>query len=200
MSGHPCPSLFSASLSDADQYLKPQIVDIGDQPAVKRLLDEHACKAVEDAGYPCDFQMSNTKLIIMTVACVVACIGQFAPIPFPQSRPLLAVCCALYFIFSGVLQYITSFVDKDYIMETLPNSSGAYEGKALRIATDFPRFSDLFEVRVELLADPATQFVKKESVGKWFTEEGEFYETAFEEHVQAVVRSFETTVLDKKKN
>ena len=43
---------------------------------MKRLLDEHACKAVEDYGYPCNYAMSNNKLILMALACTVALIAQ----------------------------------------------------------------------------------------------------------------------------
>ena len=43
---------------------------------MKRLLDEHACKAVEDYGYPCNYAMSNNKLILMALACAVALIAQ----------------------------------------------------------------------------------------------------------------------------
>jgi len=61
---------------------------------------------VEDQTY------ANVKLAIMTVSCVFACIAQFYPLPFPDSRLLLAVCVVVYFGLSGVLQYFTWFTDK----------------------------------------------------------------------------------------
>jgi signal peptidase complex subunit 2 len=56
----------------------------------------------------------------MFVSCVFAMVAQFFPIPFPASRPLLAVCCAAYFIISSLLQYFVTFVDKDTILFTKP--------------------------------------------------------------------------------
>ena len=61
---------------------------------------------VEDQTY------ANVKLAIMTVSCMFACIAQFYPLPFPDSRLLLAVCVVVYFGLSGVLQYFTWFTDK----------------------------------------------------------------------------------------
>jgi hypothetical protein len=47
-------------------------------------------------------------------------VAQFYPMPFPDSRPLLGVCCAAYFTASSVLQLIVTYLEKDCIMTTAP--------------------------------------------------------------------------------
>ena len=37
-----------------------------------------------------------------------------APMAFPESRPLLLVCCVLYFFLSFTLQLITSFYEQSW--------------------------------------------------------------------------------------
>lgn len=47
-------------------------------------------------GYDEDHTLNNAKLSVMALACVFAVTAQFWPQPFPESRALLAVCCARY--------------------------------------------------------------------------------------------------------
>merc|ERR1711862_630346 len=86
-------------------------VDTGDVVKVKQVLDEATVLAIHDAGIAEDHRWGNIKLAVMTVACLFAMVAQFAPVPFPESRPLLACCCCAYFLLSGVLQIIISYVD-----------------------------------------------------------------------------------------
>jgi hypothetical protein len=48
---------------------------------------------VVDLGYKENHYWDNIKLLLMMVACAFAMVAQFYPMPFPQSRPLLGVCC-----------------------------------------------------------------------------------------------------------
>jgi len=43
-----------------------------------------------------------------------------APLPFPESRPLLLVCCVLYFFLSFTLQLITSFYEQVPLSQPAP--------------------------------------------------------------------------------
>ena len=57
----------------------------------------------------------------MFTACVAGATGQFYPMPFPQSRPLLAVCVVIYFGLSAVYQYLTWFVERDCVWQSKPS-------------------------------------------------------------------------------
>ena len=73
---------------------------------------------IKDMGFEVNFQSDNIKLLLMFLACVAAVIAQFFPVPFPQNRIILGICCGSYFFISCVLQYIITFVDKDTIART----------------------------------------------------------------------------------
>jgi signal peptidase complex subunit 2 len=113
-------------------------------------------QAFEDQGFPEDHRLSNIKLALGTIACLLALVAQFypnpfKPLPFPESRPLLLVCCVSYFAISFGLQAITSLFEKDAILFTLPPmpSSPFYEtmkGHRVRVSTTLPRFSVRFLV------------------------------------------------------
>ena len=120
----------------------------------------------------------NVKLLLMFVSCVFAMTAQFAPIPFPESREVLGICGSLYFVLSGILQFITTFIDKDMILLTkpLPTASGIDKKDesskksgsnkqsgskdedvinpllykyGLRVRSNFPRFSEFYTVILE---------------------------------------------------
>lgn len=96
----------------------PFTIETGDSVKVKQVLDDATIKAITEGGYDANYSWENTKLFLMFISCVFAMVAQFFPIPFPDSRPLLAVCCAAYFIISSVLQFFVTFVDKDTILFT----------------------------------------------------------------------------------
>lgn len=96
-------------------------IDLGDMIKVKQVLDEGVASALlEQEHLPEDYQWDNCKLMVMFVACCFAMMAQFAPMPFPDSRPILGVCGTMYFVLSGVLQLMTIFIDKDAILWTRP--------------------------------------------------------------------------------
>jgi hypothetical protein len=65
-----------------------------------------------------NYRSDNMKLMLMFLACVAAMIAQFYPVPFPENRMILGVCCGSYFFMSCVLQYVVSFIDQDTIAIT----------------------------------------------------------------------------------
>jgi hypothetical protein len=69
-------------------------------------------------GYDVNYRSDNMKLLLMFLACVAAMIAQFFPVPFPENRMILGICCGSYFLMSCVLQYIVTFVDQDTIAIT----------------------------------------------------------------------------------
>lgn len=103
-----------------EEEKQPFTIETGDSVKVKQVLDDATIKAITEGGYEANYSWENIKLLMMFVACVFAMVAQFFPMPFPDSRPLLAVCCAAYFIISTILQYIVTFVDKDTILFTKP--------------------------------------------------------------------------------
>ncbi|KAL7570008.1 hypothetical protein ACA910_021949 [Epithemia clementina (nom. ined.)] len=103
----------------AEEEMELLQVDLGDMIKMKQVLDEGVSASLLD-HVPENYQWDNVKLLLMFVSCAFAMTAQFAPIPFPESRPVLGVCGTLYFVLSGILQFITTFIDKDMILLTNP--------------------------------------------------------------------------------
>jgi signal peptidase complex subunit 2 len=105
-----------------EEVPQPHVIETGDSVKVKQVLDDATMDIIIKAGYEANYSWDNMKLLLMFLSCVFALVAQFYPMPFPSSRPLLAVCCAAYFIISSILQGIVTFIDKDTIMFTKPNT------------------------------------------------------------------------------
>ena len=201
-------------------------VDVGDMIKVKQILDETVAATVLEQIDE-DYQFDNFKLLLMTIACVFAMIAQFAPLPFPDSRIIIGICCASYFTLSGVLQLITTFIDKDCILLTKPlpkdgkkvEDGGVNEdtGKKIfrrnpkdikskelfkygvRVRSQFPRFSEWYTVILEFEKLPDTPRVQQRwSVGQFFDKEGMFDEIGLQLEVEKLYRRLEDADYEKK--
>ena len=104
-------------------------VELGDTIQVRQALDELLSEALsnDSVGLYEDVGLENFKMGTMIVACIFAMTAQFAPIEFPDSRILLGVCCSAYFICSGILQFVVTFVEKDLMYTSEPFMNGGKE-------------------------------------------------------------------------
>jgi len=203
-------------------------VDTGDIIKLKQILDETVASTFleenvlegstdgirgNSIGLSEDHIWNNIKLAIMTVACAFAMVAQFAPLSFPESRPVLGACCAAYFVLSGALQLITTFLDKDCILITKvmkkdQSTDGGGMKKnprmlthGLRIRTSLPRFSEFYTVRIEFQGMEDSPFVKKtSSVGKFFDVEGMFDEYGLENEVEQLYKRFTSGRFDQQQH
>lgn len=92
-----------------------------DGNAIKRALDDSLIKFItEDQALREDATLATWVLVISFVSVVLALTAQFYPAPFPQNWHVLAICCPSYFVLSGILQFIQTFVEKDFILLTYP--------------------------------------------------------------------------------
>lgn len=175
-----------------EEVPQPQVIETGDSVKVKQVLDESTVTAFTEAGYSIDYSWDNKKLFLMFISCVFALIAQFYPMPFPQSRLLLAVCCGAYFILSSILQFIVTFVDKDTILYIKRKEvsgkvvvavltrclfQGVIEHE-MQIRTAFPRFQEYFTLTIQFRDQKVStqKTVGKMYVGKYFTSTGEYDE------------------------
>ena len=184
----------SDSDSDDEEY---QHVDTGDSLKVKQVLDEATVKAMVDKGYGEVHFIDNLKISLMVAACLFACVGQFSDpvlgIKFPACRPLLGVCCAGYFTFSGILQLVVKFMERDiiFVSEKKPGDAAG-----IRVRTAFPRFQSDFSVIFQRDAPDAPEMEEKYCVGKFFDTDGYFYEQGLIDVVQKQADKFEAKKKD----
>ena len=192
---------------EEDEGIEILQVDTGDWIKLKQVLDETVVATVLTVmELQEDHRLDNIKLSIMTLACLFAVVAQFSPIPFPECRPVLGVCCCSYFFLSGVLQLIVSFLDKDAIMTTLPLENGDKRAKkvpdmtkyGLRIRTSLARFDEFYTLIIEFQGVEDSVFVKQTwSVGQFFDVEGMFDEIGLMDEVEAVYTRFASGKFDK---
>jgi signal peptidase complex subunit 2 len=175
-------------------------VDLGDMVKLKQILDEAVAASILEKLEE-DYRLDNCKLAIMIVACLFAVVAQFAPLPFPESRPILGVCCCCYFILSGVLQLITTFIDKDSILLTKPLRSCKnkdLQTQGVRVRSQFPRFSEFYSVILEYQGREDSPLVEQQwSVGQFFDKEGMFDEIGLQNEVEALYLRLEQGKYDK---
>jgi signal peptidase complex subunit 2 len=211
---------------DDEEEIELLQVDVGDMIKLKQILDETVAATVLEKIDE-DYVLDNIKLAIMTIACGFAMVAQFAPLPFPESRPIMGLCCICYFLLSGVLQLITTFVDQDSILLTRPlakdGSSGAGDSMTktnpndvknadlfkygVRVRSQFPRFSEFYTVILEFQGYDGTPSVQQTwSVGQFFDKEGMFDEIGLQLEVERLYHRLEDgdydtkTTADKKKD
>jgi hypothetical protein len=174
-------------------------VDVYDQNAVKQLLDDTTAQYFLDQGYTEDTTLTNWKLVIGTLACTVALISHFAPVPFPDNISLLKVCCITYFILNSTLQLISHFYEKNAILFTKETTiqkekkkkqkskSGQEDNTihlpGLVISTNMTKYDENYRVEVACrgtnIRESATY-----PFSKWFDDKGVLDKSSFLEDIK----------------
>jgi signal peptidase complex subunit 2 len=200
-------------------------VDVGDMIKVKQILDETVAATVLEQIDE-DYHFDNFKLLLMAIACAFAMVAQFAPLPFPESRIVIGVCCASYFVLSTVLQLITTIIDQDCILLTRPLPKDGKKddpndidiigrtifrkspkdiknkdlfGYGVRVRSQFERFSEWYTVILEFEQKKDTPCVEQKwSVGQFFDTEGMFDEIGLQMEVEKLYRRLEDADYDVK--
>eukprot|EP00934_Nitzschia_sp_Nitz4_P001519 Nitzschia sp. Nitz4//scaffold154_size52827//41464//42186//NITZ4_006784-RA/size52827-processed-gene-0.89-mRNA-1//-1//CDS//3329537332//1519//frame0 len=194
-------------MAEPDDLLQ---VELGDMVKLKQVLDETACEYIQQNLLPEDPRMDYIKLSLMALACGLAIVAQLAPIPFPESRPLLGACCTSYFILSGLIQYITTFMDMDAILRTRPtatttttssSSNPLLSQHGVRIRSQFPRYTEWYTLVMEVDQgkghDKNPLVEQKWSVGKFFDQDGYFDQTGYQKQVHELFRRLEQGKYDR---
>jgi len=181
-------------------------VEVGDVIKLKQVLDEAVTATFLENSLDLkeDQWWDNIKLTLMTLSCIFAALAQFSPIPFPNSRPLLALCCVVYFSLSGILQLISMFIDKDSILVTLPEDAATSKKNpdmakyGLRVRTCLPKYDEYYTVMIQFQGLENSPFVTKTwSVGKFFDVDGMFYEDGLNHQVEKLYNRFVSMKYDK---
>eukprot|EP00904_Undaria_pinnatifida_P006321 jgi/Undpi1/2819/HiC_scaffold_14.g06196.m1 len=176
----------------------PQTVETGDTVKMKQVMDDAVIKAVLEMGYDEDHTLNNAKLSVMALACVFAVTAQFWPQPFPESRPLLAVCCSCYFACSLGLHLIVTYWERDLILSTARGKTGSLR-QGMQVRTDFPRFDERYIVSVEERKPGAKPVEETWNVGRYFDLEGNFDEWGLGDAAKKLVGRLEKRVRDRAK-
>jgi hypothetical protein len=93
---------------------------------------------VEDVG------LSNLKLVVGFAGVGASLVSHVYPAPFPKNWLVLLLCCAWYFLMSGILQLILSFCELESIL--LVRGKAGKEG--LNFSSHLPRFQEMYTLGI----------------------------------------------------
>ena len=184
---------------DENPFLEPedvQCIETGDSIKVKQVLDESIVQTLKWLKYEPEYSWENVKLLLMFISCIFAVIAQFYPIPFPDSRPLLGICCVGYFVLSGVLQFIELYIDEGLVMTIAPTEKSG--NMKLRVESKFPRFQEWFTLSIQILENSSSTTNTNNQdklectmyVGRYFTANGDYDQVGFARDVEKVLNRF----------
>eukprot|EP00249_Psilotum_nudum_P000992 c13233_g1_i1 orf=370-957(+) len=178
----------------ADKVSSPKkAINLCDQYAVKRMLDETASEVILSKGYVENVTISNVKMGIGLVACGIALIAQFYPKKFPANKNILVTCIVFYAFFHILLQLVLHLKEKNHILFTHP-LHGSFSSTGLAVSSKLPRYSDLYTLQIvssdpkSIAANPPVEFT--ESVTQWFTKDGFLIEGTFRETVEKLLADY----------
>mmetsp|Transcript_3004 Transcript_3004/g.5078 ORF Transcript_3004/g.5078 Transcript_3004/m.5078 type:complete len:250 (+) Transcript_3004:63-812(+) len=184
--------------------------NLGDSGTMKRMLDDAAIKVVlesSELGYEEDTALSNVKLIIGFAGVGASLLSHVYPAPFPKNWWVLLGCCAWYFIASGILQLLLSFVELESILLMRGKRDGGKRTPGFNMSSHFPRFQEFYTLGITPVpngslglpwapkfkpftdkdeAAPANQ--RQWSVSSFFDDEGFFYEELFCDAVREFIQ------------
>ena len=131
----------------ADKDLVPKKTNLGDTATIKRILDDAAINVVlneDEMHYVEDTALSNLKLVVGFAGVGSSGVSHAYPAAFPKNWWVLLACCAFYFICSGILQLLLSFVE----LESILLVTGKKGSSGLNFSSHFPRFQEMYTLGV----------------------------------------------------
>eukprot|EP00250_Pteridium_aquilinum_P031572 c43858_g1_i1 orf=122-688(+) len=180
-------------MASKEQSKKPKKANVLDHYSLKRVLDDTVTEIIVSKGYSENVSLSNLKMGIGVLACVLALVAQFYPKKFPENKDVLIWCIIIYIVLFVVLQLVMYLKEKNHILFTHPLKD-SFSSTGLAISSKFPRFSDLYTLEIasadpkSISANPPVDFTK--SVTKWFTKDGVLVERLFLEDVENLLNNF----------
>lgn len=158
------------------------VVNLLEQPAARHCMDDTAARTAVDYGFEEDNSASNKKLAVGAVACAAVAVSHFAPVPFPESIPLLWACIAVYSVCALYLQYAYFYVEGDALLRTVERQKGLQERQffpAVVFRADMGRFDPEYKLTARLADGRGTEEELKLSATDFFDTKGAFYHKKF---------------------
>merc|ERR1711879_749047 len=155
-----------------------QDIDVWDASAIKYRLDDAVVEYMTETKKKKENAFwTNVKIILGVIACVLAGSMYATATDYPENRNIIILCGGSYWILSGVLQFISSYIEGNIIFESKPDSSG----EIIRILSAASRKREDYELEVKVMKKNGDVFMTKgtHQFGNLFTEKGKLVASTF---------------------
>lgn len=176
----------SSSSSSTRQYTGDETKKtvLGDGITMKRMIDDAIIGVLleDDSDFVEDVALSNFKLVVGFASVGASVVSHVYPAAFPKNWHVLLLCCLWYFIGSGILQLLLSFVELESIVLLRYKEKRDRRPYGLNVSTHFPRYQDVFTLGVTPLPSGSLGLVSAPKFKPEQPEEGE--PLASDDHTQ----------------
>lgn len=181
------PTSTSSSSDSSKPSAEAQKHNLTDGASLKRALDDAAADACTSSGYREDHFVSNVKLGLSFVLCILAALAQFWPGKFPDTWYVLATCVSLYGLGTLILNIFTARFEGDAFLFLRPEGAAKDPPAPLvRVSSRLPRFS--YEYKLHIKADDGSQVDMQLDIQDFFTSDGHLAESKYKNEVQRLLQ------------
>jgi hypothetical protein len=158
-----------------------------------KVIDEWMHTAFEGMGLTISEFWTNLRLVVATFACLISFHAYFG-LQWPETRPKMSCCVAIFWIFQSMVIYIDKFMLKGTICTVRWGFGNRvfFNAKITKATEDIE-----LSVKTE---EPEIFVARNVSVGKFFTNEGHLCQENLHSEYASMVEELQKEFFASKKN
>ncbi|GLE05984.1 hypothetical protein PINS_up015195 [Pythium insidiosum] len=130
------PKTPSDVFEEDDIEENPHRVDVGDQNAVKNMMDDAIVEFFQEhSEFAVHYGWDNTKLLLMVIACAIAGVSHFYRPPHVPEHLIVLACVVAFFVIHGLLFTYATFIEGDILLRVSRKEPSSH---VMFVKTEFP--------------------------------------------------------------